>query len=86
MSEQYTSLDPTAKYLAIKASGTWADGGSDPFASWNDSKIKNMSVSLPNVEYPHIFCFSTCKQHQLYPESHSESQPSTLPEIRGHGI
>ena len=31
------------------------------------------SKCLPSVEYPHIFCFSTCKQHQLYLESHSES-------------
>ena len=54
MSEQYISLDPTARsrYLAnLQILGlTEVD---NPLASWNNSKFK----CLPSVEYPHIFAF-----------------------------
>ena len=64
MSEQYISLDPTARsrYLA-KLQVLGLTEVEDPLA-------RGMIVSSSVFEYP------TCKQHQLYPESHSESQPS----------
>ena len=68
MSEQYISLDPSARsrYLA-KLQVLVLTEVDYTFASWNDSKFK-LSVYLPSLSPHTSFAFR--------PESRSESQPS----------